>query len=72
MTKKAASPFWNFGSGIEMRGSATERVLRHETPTFAMYGLSNPPMAREGDLRLDHWYEANLSIETHVLKLLAN
>jgi len=43
-----------------------------ETPTFVMYGLSNPPMAREGDPRLDHWYEANLSIETHVLKLLAN
>jgi hypothetical protein len=43
-----------------------------ETPTFVMYGLSNPPMGREGDPRLDHWYEANLSIETHVLKLLAN
>jgi protein-L-isoaspartate(D-aspartate) O-methyltransferase len=42
------------------------------TPTFAMHGLSNPPMAREGDPMLDHWYEANLSIETHVLKLLAN
>jgi hypothetical protein len=42
-----------------------------ETPTFVMYGLSNPPTAREGDPGLDHWYEANLAIETHVLKLLA-
>jgi protein-L-isoaspartate O-methyltransferase len=42
-----------------------------ESPAFVMYGISNPPMAREGDPELDHWYEANLSIETRVLALLA-
>jgi hypothetical protein len=30
------------------------------------------PLGERGDPELDHWYEANLSIETHVLKLLTN
>jgi protein-L-isoaspartate(D-aspartate) O-methyltransferase len=44
----------------------------HESPSFVMYGLSNPSMARGGDPELDHWYEANLAIEKRVLGLLAN